>query len=149
MSIAYRLTCAPFDATLLQELGALAAAVFAEPGFDVAWRLNRMPDASAACARTEGGELVGFKLGYAMTETKYYSWLGGVRADMRRGGIAGALMAMQHAWLRERGYAAIETAAAQDNGAMTLVNLRNGFVVCGTRSEPGRLQTILLKSLRA
>ena len=138
---------APFSRELVAELNALAALVFDEPGFDVSWRLSAMPVASVALARS-GAALVGFKAGYAMTETKYYSWLGGVHPDARGQGIARRLMRLQHAWVRERGCALVETAASEENAAMTRLNLQEGFTVCGSRREPGRVQVLFLKTLR-
>ena len=106
-----------------------------------------MPNASAIIARSQT-RLVGFKLGYAMTESKYYSWLGGVHVGSRRNGIARQLMRLQHEWAQERGYALLETSTDQGNVAMSLVNLQEGFAVCGTRCEPRRLQILYLKQLR-
>ena len=45
-----------------------------------------------------------YKIGYAMTQTKYYSWLGGVRPDQRRQGLASELMERQHNWAAAQGY---------------------------------------------
>jgi RimJ/RimL family protein N-acetyltransferase len=67
---------------------------------------------------------------------------------MRRRGIAAQLMVLQHAWLVERGYSVVETATNQENHAMTQVNLRHGFSICGVRSEPNRTQILFSKVLR-
>ncbi len=146
MTIAYRLQQAPFDPALLQELTQLARSVFDDPALDVSWRLTVMPEASAVLAR-DGGRLVGFKLGYALTECRYYSWLGGVHPSARGAGIARRLMRLQHRWLRERGCSQIETSTDAGNAAMARVNLREGFRECGTRSVPGRTQVLYLKLL--
>lgn len=106
-----------------------------------------MPNASAVCAYI-GDELIGFKLGYAMTQTKYYSWLGGVHASARRAGVASKLLELQHHWLRESGYITVETSANQENASMAQLNLKNGFHVCGTRIEPHRVQVLFAKVLR-
>ncbi len=148
MSLRFDLLLPPFDDAFLRRLDELAAHVFEQPSLDVRWRLARMPEASAACAWAEL-RLVGFKLGYAMTETKYYSWLGGVHADFRRRGVAGELMKTQHAWAAARGFAMVETSADQDNAAMARANLRHGFAVAGLRSEPRRVQVLFLKPLPA
>ncbi len=147
VTIAYSLHLAPFDASLLLELNELARTVFDEPTMDLEWRLAVMPQATAVLAR-DGGRLVGFKLGYATTETRYYSWLGGVHPAARGGGIARQLMRRQHRWLRERGCSQVETAADQGNTAMAHVNLQEGFAVCGSRSMPGRVQVLYLKLLK-
>jgi len=137
----------PFGSALIEELAAIGSLVFGESDLDLAWRLSHMPEASVFCAGSQG-RLVGFKAGYAMTERKYYSWLGGVHPDFRRRGIASVLMDRQHRWLVERGYAVVETAANQENHAMAQANLRRGFSVCGVRTEPHRVQILYSKELR-
>ena len=102
--------------------------------------------ATAVLARDEG-RLVGFKLGYAMTESRYYSWLGGVHLGARGSGVARQLMRRQHRWLREMGCTQVETSTDQGNAAMARINLQEGFTVCGTRSMPGRVQVLYLKLL--
>ena len=134
------------DPALLQELTQLARSVFDDPALDIGWRLTVMPEATAVLAR-DGGRLVGFKLGYAMTESKYYSWLGGVHLTVRGSGVARQLMRHQHRWLKEMGCSHVETATDQHNVAMARVNLQEGFTVCGSRSEPGRMQVLYLKVL--
>jgi predicted GNAT superfamily acetyltransferase len=109
--------------------------------------MRHMPDLSVFCA-LDGEEVVGFKAGYAMTQTKYYSWLGGVLPEYCHKGIASALMSQQHDWLASRNYHAIETAVNQDNYAMAQVNLRHGFEVCGVRTEPHRVQILFSRQLR-
>ena len=147
MTIDYSFHQAPFDPQLLLEVTQLARSVFKEPTLDLEWRLTVMPQGTAVLAR-EDGRLVGFKLGYAMTESRYYSWLGGVHQAARGSGIARELMRRQHRWLRERGCAQVETSTDQGNAAMARVNLQEGFTVCGTRSMPGRMQVLYLKLLK-
>lgn len=136
----------PFSDALLNSVQALAFLVWGEFDLDLHWRLSNMPDPmvlSTCC----GGELVAFKAGYAMTQAKYYSWLGAVHPDHRRRGLASRLTEMQHAWLVGRAYTTVETAADKDNTAMAQVNLRHGFVPHGVRTEPQRVQILYSKSL--
>ncbi|MBO9664731.1 GNAT family N-acetyltransferase [Dokdonella sp.] len=147
MSLQYSVHAGPFEAGFVEALGKLGAAVFGAPKDDLAWRLAHMPMASVVCA-SEAGDLVGFKAGYATGRTRYYSWLGGVRADFRRRGIAGELLRHQHAWLYERGFIAVETATNRDNLAMTQANLRHGFAVCGLKHKSDRVQILFSKELR-
>ena len=83
-----------------------------------------MPDVSALLA-IAAGSIVGYKVGYAKSQRKYYSWLGGVDPEFRRRGIASELMQRQHEWIAARGYTVVETAADQNNTAMAQVNLRH------------------------
>ena len=96
------------------------------------WRFKQMPSFTVFEARSEG-TLVGFKIGYAHTRTRYYSWLGGVDPNLRRKGIARELMVNQHHWLIENGYLSVETGARQSNTAMAKLNLVSGFKVVGIR----------------
>lgn len=147
MTIAYSLHQAPLAPALVRQVTALAREVFDDPALDLGWRLSVMPNATAVLARSQG-RLVGFKLGYAMTETKYYSWLGGVHASLRGSGVARQLMRRQHRWLERMGCSQVETATDPHNLAMARLNLQEGFAVCGSRSLPGRTQVLYLKVLK-
>lgn len=136
----------PVESRLVAELQELSEVVFSVPVYDIEWRLENMPCASVFSARC-GSKLVGFKAGYAMSQTKYYSWLGGVHEEFRRQGIASELMRLQHEWLRVRGFQVIETSANQENAFMAELNLRQGFIACGIRREPHRVQVLFNKSL--
>jgi predicted GNAT superfamily acetyltransferase len=58
---------------------------------------------------TEAGQLVGFKLGYEVSEDLYCSCLWGVRPTHRGAGVATRLMQCQHAWIADQGYQTVET----------------------------------------
>ena len=137
----------PYSSEFIDELTSLSTLVFGQIESDyVAWRIQNMPKATAFISEV-AGELVGYKLGYAMTQTRYYSWLGGVHPDYRQQGLASALMRKQHQWGAEAGYTMIETGTDQDNVAMAKVNLAHGFVVCGVRTKPARTQILYSKEL--
>jgi GNAT superfamily N-acetyltransferase len=137
---------APFSAEFEQQLSELSRVVFTQryPD-DLDWRLARMPDATVTVARA-GDALVGFKVGYAVTKTRYYSWLGGVHPDFRRQGIAAKLMDAQHTWVREAGYSAVETATTPENRTMLALNLRHGFTVIGNYTRDG-MRVLLAKKV--
>jgi len=143
----FTLELPPYSDKFLEELIVLASSVFAraEPEY-IRWRITSMPHVTLFCAWHDG-QFIAFKAGYAMTQTRYYSWLGGVHPDFRRHGIAAQLMERQHAWLTERGYTEVETGVNQKNHAMAHVNLQRGFIVTGVRAEPHRTQILYLKSL--
>lgn len=54
------------------------------------------------------GELAGFKLGYELSGSTFYSWLGGVIPEYRNLGLAQHLLQAQESWARESGYQYIE-----------------------------------------
>ena len=133
MDIAYRLALPPLPATLVGELAKLSTTIFgAEDRLDGVWRIEHMPDLTCFEAR-RSGELVGFKLGYAATSRRYYSWLGGVHPSYRRSGIARELMCRQHDWLLEKGYAFVETEIREDNHSMARLNTSCGFRAIGIK----------------
>lgn len=147
MQLEYRQSLAPVTPALTGLLIAASSRIFAraEPQ-SLQWRLQRMPEASVFFASHED-RVIGFKIGYALSDRKYYSWLGGVDPDFRRLGIAGQLMSHQHAWLCAAGFAVVETRTHQDNHAMVQVNLRAGFSVCGMLVDDKRTQIVFCKSL--
>lgn len=133
MLITYGSSVGIISDQLVGEIESLSASVFGGNGDSEGdWRFKHMPDFSLFEARAEN-RLVGFKIGYAHTKTRYYSWLGAVNVTFRRNGIARELMIRQHLWLCERGYLSVETAARHSNFAMAQLNLASGFKVVGIR----------------
>ncbi len=147
MDINFRLQLPPYSAEFVEELAALNNLIFGhiDPNY-VSWRLHNMPHTSTFVAESASG-LAAYKIGYAMTQTNSYSWLGGVHPDHRREGLASELMERQHRWVAKQGYLLIETAVNEENVAMARLNLAHGFTACGTRAEPDRMQVLYLKSL--
>ena len=128
MALTFDLTTSPITRDFADRLLDLSIAVFGDDDrLDGSWRLQNMPDLSSITAR-DGNQLVGFKLGYAATSKRYYSWLGGVHPEHRRRGIALALMERQHEWIKSRGYQVIETEVAQANHGMA--QRTGGFRSC-------------------
>ena len=146
MTIEYKVALPPFDEVLFQAVKDLSQAVFNQPVKDIGWRLENMPCPSVICALASS-QLVGFKAGYATSQFKYYSWLGGVHPSSRRQGIASQLMELQHRFLGEQGFEVIETAADEGNTSMSQANLKHGFAICGLRNEPHRVQVLFSKRL--
>lgn len=146
MSIVYSSFHGLLPSGVIAEVASLSDQVFESPGIDYAWRLTNMPEVSLFCAR-RAGELVGFKAGYATTQSGYYSWLGAVHPKCRNQGIAGYLTKAQHEWLHARGYSTVETSSRSENSIMARVNFKSGFVVVGTKLESHGLQVLWSKKL--
>jgi GNAT superfamily N-acetyltransferase len=70
-----------------------------------------------------------------------------VHPDFRNRGIATQLARAQHAWLIQRGYAAVETATLAENRAMAKLNLSLGFLAVGSKLESHGLKVLWAKSL--
>lgn len=94
-------------------------------------RFTTQKNATVFCFYYEQ-ELVGFKAGYELDETKYYSWLGAVSTKHRKLGVAQALMQEQHAWAKAQGYALMQTKSDNRHKAMMSLNLKVGFDIVGT-----------------
>jgi GNAT superfamily N-acetyltransferase len=91
---------------------------------------------------------IAFKLGYAVTKTVYFSWLGGVDESFRRRGVASRLASYQHRQLAETGMRAVETRTRSSNNAMLIVNLKTGFQIVGVEADPyGRFVVLQRKEL--
>ncbi|MEJ2766471.1 GNAT family N-acetyltransferase [Photobacterium sp. MCCC 1A19761] len=75
------------------------------------------------------GQPVGIKIGYALSETCFYSWLGGVTAGARGHGVAQALLAAQETWMREQGYVEVRVKSRNRFSAMLRLLLRNGYQI--------------------
>jgi GNAT superfamily N-acetyltransferase len=122
---------------------ALCTAVFVE--FDSSYLLARLPriaDPDLWLA-IEGGEWVGFKLGYRRGDTLLYSWLGGVHPRLRGQGLASGLMERQHAHAAAVGYRFVETRTRAANNPMIQLNLRHGFHVAGFEVDAHGIEVVI------
>ncbi len=140
----------PLSHELLDTLTPLSATIFEDDEEEqrryLSWRLTHMPRVTVFTA-LEDGETVAFKAGYALSETRYYSWLGGVHPAQRRRGIGLALMKAQHEWTRRAGFREIETITAHSNQGMLALNGAHGFGAVGRRTSRYGPQIILRKQL--
>ncbi|GLC88962.1 GNAT family N-acetyltransferase [Lysinibacillus piscis] len=130
----------------LQPLQALHAHVF--DGADLpATKLESKEDLLCLLAEEEE-QLVGFKLGYCHPDGVFYSWLGGVREEMRGRGIASQLMVQQHRFLQEKGYKRVRTYGRNAYKAMLITNLKHGFDIVSTFvDDKGRHKIVFEKTL--
>ena len=144
--VTYALVQSPFNDQLYQDVHQVANLAFTSVADTyLRWRLDNMPDVSVFTA-SGNNQMVGFKAGYASTETRYYSWLGGLDPAYQRRGIATQLMRKQHQWLQEK-YATVETHVLQSNKAMVQLNINSGLVVSGFFDKHGEANFIMQKSL--
>jgi predicted GNAT superfamily acetyltransferase len=145
--ITYTPNESPFEPNFVNALHALAAELFGDiDEEDLVWRLSRMPDASVQAAY-DGSTLIGFKFGYALTKSRYYSWLTGVDPQYRRQGVARQLLVAQHDWARRHRYATIETSALRSDEVMLRLNLSFHFQIIGTYSRETTPRVMMLKRL--
>lgn len=118
---------------------------FDEPSFRE--RLRQVTR-SVLVAAYRGDELVGCKLGYARSESVFYSWLGGVSAAHRQRGIARELMRRQHDWCRRQGFTRVRMKTRNRWRSMLLLSLQEGFYITETYTRADNdLRIILEKAL--
>jgi GNAT superfamily N-acetyltransferase len=84
------------------------------------------------------GELAGFKVGYQseLPET-FYSWMGGVRPEFRRKGIASALAEEQERWAKAQGFTSIFFKTRNRFPGMIQFGIERGFKVVDLLSKGG------------
>ena len=75
--------------------------------------------------------LVGFKIGYELSNTQFYSWLGGVHFNYRRLGVAKKLLVQQEKWAYEQGFTNIHVKSMNRFPQMLTMLITNGYHVCG------------------
>ena len=92
--------------------------------------------------------IVGFKLGYWLDSTKFYSWVGGVKPEFRKQGIANELMKRQHSWCKRNGFQIVQTKTKNSFKPMLILNIKNGFdIVALQPDEQGEIKIVLEKNL--
>ncbi|SHI01863.1 GNAT family N-acetyltransferase [Ferrimonas marina] len=79
------------------------------------------------------GEAAGFKVGYALSDDTFYSWMGGVLPQGRGTGMAQHLLEAQESWAVQQGYSLLQVKSRNRYPAMLRLLLRNGYQI--TRCE--------------
>jgi GNAT superfamily N-acetyltransferase len=95
-------------------------------------------------------EIVGFKLGYERWQGAFLSWMGCVRPEYRRQGIARELLRRQHHWCEEQEYEKVLTRSRNAFPEMLILNILEGFKITGTEMDGGEPPPTILfsKSLK-
>ncbi|BDM62793.1 N-acetyltransferase GCN5 [Shewanella sp. NFH-SH190041] len=73
------------------------------------------------------GELAGFKLGYALNDQIFYSWLGGVLPDYRNLGLAKHMLQQQEQWAKTQGYQVMQVKSSNRFRAMLTMLISRGY----------------------
>ncbi|MEH6533733.1 MAG: GNAT family N-acetyltransferase [Photobacterium frigidiphilum] len=75
------------------------------------------------------GSLVGVKIGYRLSDSTFYSWLGGVAPAGRRLGIAQALLDTQETWAIGLGYQKINVKSRNCFPSMLMLLMKNSYLI--------------------
>lgn len=135
------------DARLLESIVGLHTAIFGTADNLINKMANR-PGLLVITAMS-GAKVIGYKIGYALDDTKFYSWLGGVDTNFREFGIGSTLMEKQHQYLRKKDYRVVQTKTMNKWRSMLILNIKNGFDIMDTyKDEKGLHKIILEKNLQ-
>lgn len=77
------------------------------------------------------GEVVGYKIGYEVSSSTFYSWLGGVIPGFRRLGTATQLREYQESWAKQSGYSEIKVKSMNRFPSMLQLLISSGYTICG------------------
>ncbi|MFT2139591.1 GNAT family N-acetyltransferase [Staphylococcus sp. GDY8P145P] len=92
--------------------------------------------------------IVGYKIGYEIDCSTFYSWLGGVEKNNRNHGIAQMLMDKQISILKSKGYEKIQTKTFNKWKSMLILNIKNDFQINNCYPDKNDLAIILEKDLK-
>lgn len=146
MNTSYQKFIAEPPKGITEEITMLHRQIFGGPGH---WleKLNSQEHMLIHVALVDD-QVAGYKIGYGLDGQTFYSWLGGVRPNYRKLGIASELMRRQHVDLQALGYEVVRTKTMNKWRGMLLLNIQTGFDVLETEVDPrGQLKIVLEKKL--
>ena len=100
---------------------------FAKPADEVSLQARLNGRQPLILVAEQDGRLVGVKIGYRLSETCFYSWLGGVAPEGRRAGVAQALLEAQEAWVAGQGFEELRVKSRNRFPAMLRLLIKNGY----------------------
>ena len=74
---------------------------------------------------------IAYKIGYEISKTEFYSWLGGVVPAYRKQGVATKLREKQESWALNSGYTEISIKSMNRYPAMLQLLISSGFQLSG------------------
>ncbi|PTJ81456.1 MULTISPECIES: GNAT family N-acetyltransferase [Mammaliicoccus] len=92
--------------------------------------------------------IVGYKIGYEMDSSTFYSWLGGVEKNNRNHGIAQKLMDKQVSILKSKRYEKIQTKSFNKWKSMLILNIKNDFQIRNCYPDNNDSAIILEKDIK-
>lgn len=82
------------------------------------------------------GEPIGYKLGYALNDTTFYSWLGAVVPEHRGQGLAQKMLLQQGNWLQQHGFTAVQVKTMNRFRAMLAMLVKNNYAIIDLEKAP-------------
>ena len=96
----------------------------------------------------DNGEPVGYKLGYALSDSEFYSWHGAILPAYRKQGIATRLRKTQEEWVRKNGFKTISVKSMNRFPAMLQLLISSGYKISGYIDEGDTSNSKILFSKR-
>jgi GNAT superfamily N-acetyltransferase len=110
-------------------------------------RLKDYPNFLLLTAHDQG-QCVGFKLGYSLNDSVFYSWLGAVKESHQGLGIGKQLIKLQHQWCLNKEITEIRTKTLNHWKNMIHLNIDSGFIITGTKeTDSGKIKILMTKKL--
>ncbi|KON89989.1 hypothetical protein AF332_26310 [Sporosarcina globispora] len=131
------------ESEILEGIQELHKTIFGD-GHHLASKMKSKPQLLVLTAM-DGEKVIGYKMGYAIDQDTFYSWLGGVDPDYRKSGVASKLMEKQHEYLIEMGYKAVRSKTMNKWRGMLILNIKHGFDVIETYTDEKGLHKIVLE----
>ncbi|WP_028865684.1 GNAT family N-acetyltransferase [Psychromonas aquimarina] len=78
---------------------------------------------------------VAYKIGYELSHTEFYSWLGGVLPEHRKQGIATQLRKKQEVWAADKGYESLSVKSMNRFPAMLQMLISSGYQISGYQDK--------------
>ena len=133
----------------IQELQSLFKNIFSE--WDPEWVIKTTKMHSVVClvlCKNQDGQIIGCKMGYALSIRTFYSWLGGVHHDYRGLGLGKNMAEELFKWCKKKGFKIITTKSMNRFKPMMIFNLKSGFDIVGTELDhQGKVQILFEKKL--
>lgn len=118
--------------------------IFPKP-FDIAKIRQKLSDKKSLLLVAYVGQMpVGFKLGYSLKDSVFYSWLGGVLPNFRKIGLAKALMHIQHQKIEAMGFKTVQTKTKNSFQEMLILNIKTGFSIIEVYQDPRESEPTLV-----
>ncbi|MDC5840001.1 GNAT family N-acetyltransferase [Vibrio europaeus] len=125
MSIIYRLGTLEECVQVVEQIAEFAHKESVE---SLSARLEGKPRPLIQVAQ-QGDDILGFKIGYQIDETTFYSWFGGVSCLARNKGVAQKLLDIQEQWVTDQGYKQLKVKSRNQFPAMLRMLIKNGYLI--------------------